>query len=202
MGSGTGGEVVNFFTEGAEVYGIEPYDPAIEISRLKAKSIGLSEQNIKNCKAENIDFRDNFFDFVYCFTVIEHVDDVQKSIKEMLRVTKVGGYIFLHTPDYRQMYEGHYKLPLPMFLPIWLNKIFLKIYGRPSGFLDTINKVNSKSIKKLLTRLHVTSLEVHVEREKRTSSRLVVRLIFFIQDLIYKIFNASLNQVWLIKKNK
>ena len=201
VGSGTGGELVNFYLEGADVYGIEPYEPAVEISRLKARSIGFPEKNIKKCTAENIDFEDEFFDFVYCYTVIEHVEDVKQSIKEMLRVTKPGGYLFIHAPDYRQMYEGHYKLPLPMFLPVWINKIILQILGRPAEFLDSINKVNSKSIKNILNKQQVLSMEIHESREKRYSKRFVIKLIFFIQDVIYKLFNAPFNQVWLIKKD-
>jgi len=201
VGSGTGGELVNFFLEGADVYGIEPYEPANEISRLKAKSIGFPETNIKSGSAEDIDFEDRFFDFVYCYTVIEHVEDVAQSIKEMLRVVKPGGHLFIQAPDYRQLYEGHYKLPLPMFLPIWFNKILLRIYGRPVDFLNTINKVNSKGIKNILDSHKILSMQIHPNREKRLSNRYIVKIIFFIQDLIYKRFNAPLNQIWLIKKN-
>ena len=178
VGSGTGGELVNFHLEGAEVYGIEPYEPALEICRLKAQISGFPETNIKNCNAEEIDFEDDFFDLVYCYTVIEHVDNVSKSIDEMLRVSKSGGYIFLQMPDYRQMYEGHYKLPLPMFLPKWVNKIILKILGRPENFLDTINKVTSKSILKILLKHPVTCMQVHIHKEPRTSTRILVRSIF------------------------
>lgn len=200
VGSGTGGELVNFHQEGANVYGIEPYDPAREISQLKVAALGFSEDNIKSCKAENIDFEDNFFDFVYCYTVIEHVEDVDKSIKEMIRVTKSNGLIFLHAPDYRQMYEGHYKLPLPMFLPIWMNKLILITLGRPAKFLDSINKVNAKKIKKLLTQLPVVAMEISLQREKRSSNKTAVKFIFFIQDSIYRIFGISMNQMWLVKK--
>ena len=89
-------------------------------------------------------FKDGQFDFIYCFTVLEHVKNVENSISEMVRCTKSKGKIFVETPDYRQLYEGHYKLPLPMFLPIWVNKLFLKILGRPTEFISTINKINSK----------------------------------------------------------
>ena len=202
VGSGTGGELINFHIEGANVYGIEPFASALEISRLKVKSVGIPEENIKSCKAEDMDFEDSYFDFVYCYTVIEHVDDVSKSIQEMLRVTKPNGLIFLQAPDYRQMYEGHYKLPLPMFLPLWLNKIILILLGRPSNFLNSINRVTSKSIKNILTNHPVTSLAIHTQKEKRFSDRFILKIIFSIQDLISKIFDAPFNQVWLIKKNK
>ncbi len=200
VGSGTGGELVNFHNEGAEVYGIEPYSQAMDICKLKAEVAGISNKSLKICSAEDIDFEDSFFDFVYCFTVIEHVEDVNKSISEMIRVTKQKGYIFIQAPDYRQLYEGHYKLPLPMFLPNFINKVILKILRRPTGFLNTLNKVTSVSIRKILENYDVISLKVHEKQDKRDSSKVSTKLIFFIQDLIYQLFDAPFNQVWLIRK--
>ncbi len=200
VGSGTGGELVNFHKEGAKVFGIEPYSRAMDICRLKAEVVGIPNSNLKLCSSENIAFDDNFFDLVYCFTVIEHVEDVDKSISEMVRVTKTKGYIFIQAPDYRQFYEGHYKLPLPMFLPNFINKLILKVLKRPTSFLNTLNKVTSVSIRKILEQHDLISLRVYEKREKRESSKLITKLIFIIQDLIYKIFDAPFNQVWLVRK--
>ena len=45
-----------------------------------------------------IDFPDNFFDFTHCSGVLHHTTDAFKGIRELARVTKKGGmlYIYIH----------------------------------------------------------------------------------------------------------
>lgn len=45
--------------------------------------------------AENIPFEDGFFDFVSSFNSLDHVDDLDKSISEIIRVLKPGGKFLL-----------------------------------------------------------------------------------------------------------
>ena len=52
----------------------------------------------------NLDYSDNSFDVVTCVDVIEHVEDYDKLIKEMLRVSKKG--VFLSTPNRRPEYTN------------------------------------------------------------------------------------------------
>lgn len=52
----------------------------------------------------NLDYPDNYFDISCCVDVIEHVEDFDKLIKEMLRVSKKG--IFLSTPNRRPEYTN------------------------------------------------------------------------------------------------
>lgn len=44
--------------------------------------------------AEKLPFRDNYFDVVASFGLLEHFNDPTKAIAEMVRVTKVGGLFF------------------------------------------------------------------------------------------------------------
>jgi SAM-dependent methyltransferase len=48
-------------------------------------------------KAEKIPFKENTFDVVVCFQVLEHIEDPQKAINEMHRVLKKGGILMLST---------------------------------------------------------------------------------------------------------
>lgn len=45
-------------------------------------------------------FRDSSFDRVYLIHVIEHVEDVVKTVEELHRVCRAGGVIRLETPHY------------------------------------------------------------------------------------------------------
>ena len=52
----------------------------------------------------NLPFPDDTFDVVTCVDVIEHVEDYDRLIKEMLRVSKKG--VFLSTPNRRPEYTN------------------------------------------------------------------------------------------------
>jgi len=49
--------------------------------------------------AESLPFPDESFDLIISFDVLEHIHDDLKAIKEMHRVLKEGGNLFLETPN-------------------------------------------------------------------------------------------------------
>lgn len=49
------------------------------------------------CPAESIDIEDNYADVVLCLSVLEHVDDPSKVVKELYRITKKNGVVFAST---------------------------------------------------------------------------------------------------------
>lgn len=53
----------------------------------------------------NLPFSDDTFDVVTCVDVIEHVEDYNRLIKEMLRVSRKG--VFLSTPNRRPEYTNN-----------------------------------------------------------------------------------------------
>jgi len=44
---------------------------------------------------ENLTYKDNSFDIIHCVNALDHCVDPYKAIKEMYRVCKKGGYIYL-----------------------------------------------------------------------------------------------------------
>ena len=73
--------------EKTELYGID-------ISkRLIDNAIGYKE--VSQASITNIPYPDNHFDLVVCFQVLEHVEDYNKAIKELFRVSKK--YVLLST---------------------------------------------------------------------------------------------------------
>jgi SAM-dependent methyltransferase len=49
---------------------------------------------------ENLTYKDEMFDIVHCANALDHCVDPYKALKEMYRVCKVGGWIYLrHIPD-------------------------------------------------------------------------------------------------------
>jgi len=46
----------------------------------------------------NLDFSDDYWDATICIEVLEHVNNPQKAVDELRRVTKKGGIVLLSTP--------------------------------------------------------------------------------------------------------
>jgi ubiquinone/menaquinone biosynthesis C-methylase UbiE len=56
---------------------------------------------------ENLTYSDNFFDIVHCVNALDHTLDAKKALKEMIRVCKPGGWIYLrHLPDQKKACRG------------------------------------------------------------------------------------------------
>ncbi len=199
VGSGTGGECIFFSKKNMDVIGIEPNQEANQIAKLKINKFNLKNIEIKEGMSENIDFEENYFDFVYCYSVLEHVKDVKKSIDEMIRVLKNKGYLLISTPDYRQFYEPHYKLPLPMFLPKIINKLLLFVLRRPTKFLDTLNLVNSKELLNIFSRREVIPTRIYHQIPNHWFNNKSIQL-NLIKYITIK-FGIQKTQFWLIKKN-
>lgn len=90
------------------------------IEVLKSKSIGknikfygadFSQSSINYCKNKykevefkisdiyNMDYSDNFANYIVCSEVLEHLLEPEKALRELFRVCKIGGLIFLTVPN-------------------------------------------------------------------------------------------------------
>jgi len=105
-------------------------------------------------------FKDNSFDFVFACSLIEHVEKPDKMIKEIGRVLKPRGMLYLSFPPFYSPIGGHYFKPFHLFgekvaifmaktlkNPLMTKKVtsFKNCYGNHGLFIRTIG-----SIKKLL----------------------------------------------------
>lgn len=104
--------------EGFEVVGLD-LSP-IFIKRAKKKEA----QNLKFVCADilRIPFKDEVFDSVSIFLVIEHIPDIPRVLKEMHRITKLGGRINILSPNLLS--------PFNILLPL-LDSLF----GKKTNFL-------------------------------------------------------------------
>ena len=75
-----------------DLYGIEVSEYAYK----KAISRGLK---VKKGTLKNVKFPDNYFDIVTLQDVIEHVNDTKEEVKEIYRILKPEGLVFIVTPD-------------------------------------------------------------------------------------------------------
>ena len=161
VGVGTGSVVPELHKQGAEVYGIDPARDAIEIVQLKCHQHNIPRSRFIPGCAEGIPYPENYFDFIYCFAVLEHVNCVRQSLLNMIRVVKKNCYIYLLAADYRSIYENHYKtFMVSDLIPGWVtwNKLWLLYEGRnPSYFLHGgVNHVDFRDVQQVLIEQDVT----------------------------------------------
>jgi hypothetical protein len=87
----------------------------------------------------------------------------------MVRVTRPGGLIYLHTPNAWSWYEGHYKLFWVPFLPYPLGRLYLRLRGRPGAYLATLRRLTPAGLRRAFARAGVSDLRFHDEAAPRES---------------------------------
>ena len=150
FGCGGGGYTSFFATKFREVLGLD-----FNISKMK------KGRNISFCKCNLLDFRlKKKADFIFCASVIEHVEDADKLIKNIYQNLKPGGYLYLSFPPFYSLGGGHTLKPfhyLPEHIAIKLARKF-RLFDIPtsiSGYPDLFGnhglyKRSISNVKKLL----------------------------------------------------
>ena len=97
-------------------------------------------------------FFDNTFDLIICSHVLEHVKDDLKAIKEMFRVLKSKGVLFIMVPfNKNRLNTIEYEAPNPLDYPNHVRNYGLDIMNRikSCGFrvemVDLLSEVNKKN---------------------------------------------------------
>ncbi len=76
-----------------DVYGIDLSSHAIKMAENNCKD--FHNAHFKKANIYNLPFPDSTFDLVVCKDSLHHLDMLQKALKEMLRVTKKGGVLYI-----------------------------------------------------------------------------------------------------------
>lgn len=162
MAAGVGTFVLRGLIKGYDVYGIEPEEWKLTYFRAKVTELGLPEHyksRIIKGVGEQLPFADSSFDYIMSWQTLEHVQNVERCISEMIRVLKKGGKLRIRCPDYGcSFYDPHYRLPFLPKMNKKLARIYLKILGRPTLGLYTLQWITKKQIAKSLEK--ISGLEV------------------------------------------
>ncbi len=163
VGCGDAGALIAFAEKGATCAGIETFDVSLERGRIRAEDHAV-EIDLRKGAAEAIPFEDSHFDLVMLDNVLEHVGDREKSLREVRRVLKPGGLLYLVTPKPLSLYalwnDPHYDLAglvlMPRPMQIWY---FEKVRGGGKGTYD-VGKIPPRP--KLLSLLRNAGFRVTV----------------------------------------
>ncbi|MDX9882791.1 MAG: methyltransferase domain-containing protein [Prolixibacteraceae bacterium] len=79
------------FPEKTKITGIDPFEGPLGEARRKFPSVEFLEM-----KGEQMEFPDNYFDVVSISFALHHLADVPKTLSEMKRVVKPGGWLIVN----------------------------------------------------------------------------------------------------------
>jgi 2-polyprenyl-3-methyl-5-hydroxy-6-metoxy-1,4-benzoquinol methylase len=157
VGSGWGELLLELVRLGADGHGIEPDQEEVAIAGLLLKSHRQEAQVVQGT-GESLPWSDQTFDLVTCQQVLEHVRDVDVTVSELVRVTKVGGHLFVSVPNYLFPFEGHYGIKWVPLIPKSIGAVFLRRQGRDPAFL--LHNVNYITYPKMMRLWKHHELEV------------------------------------------
>ncbi len=108
---GRGGFVRELAQAGARVTGCDFSGAALRVGagKLNRLAVNRDAPPLVQGDAQNLPFAGDSFDVVVSCETIEHVPDPWAALREMYRVTRPGGRLFLTTPNYSN-FMGLYEL--------------------------------------------------------------------------------------------
>ena len=97
VGCGVGQVVARVTEAGFEAYGVDVSEPNIERAKKFCPKCQLYD-------GKKLPFQDRFFATVGALNVLEHVDEPEKFISEIVRVTEQGGKIVISSPNFFRVF--------------------------------------------------------------------------------------------------
>ncbi len=202
-GAGGGTLYLKSILEPKEIIGVDISKTAVE----KAQKKGINAHTI-NVSEEKLPFKNETFDLVVTFEVIEHVFDTGAFIEEINRVLKPGGTLFISTPN----------------LAWWANKVLLafgyqpantevdlehatigkpKMFpqGTPAGHIHVFTKKSMKEFLKLHTITVNRTLAIPYEHIYTSSfAKNSILYVFYVLDKIFSPLFGEAFTVYVGKK--
>jgi SAM-dependent methyltransferase len=146
IGCGSGWRCIALAREGAVVTGIEPVPSGIKASIARGNLYPSLVLDFHEGVAEALPFPDDFFDIVISFQVIEHVQSVEISLKEIYRTLKKDGIAYMEIPNASYPREGHYRMFWIPYMPKTIGKIYVTLRGKNPAYVDQLNFIYRWSI--------------------------------------------------------
>jgi ubiquinone/menaquinone biosynthesis C-methylase UbiE len=130
VGIGSGIATQMLAEAGANVTGVDLTDWAVETTRRRLAAFGL-DADVRQADAEQLPFDDASFDLVFSWGVIHHSSDMDRALRELVRVCRPGGEIVLMVYHRRSLFFLVYR-GFQRFLPI-ARRLGLHFEGARAG---------------------------------------------------------------------
>lgn len=137
IGFGSGLYSVAFARAGAETHGLEVNDVLFKIAGENARDAGVNV-DFRVYNGTTFPFADNFFDYIFSVSVIEHVSDARMMVREACRVLKPGGKFYLAFPNRWRPREAHTGIFFLSYVP----RSFAQFLLRKLWKRNTVEELN------------------------------------------------------------
>jgi ubiquinone/menaquinone biosynthesis C-methylase UbiE len=117
VGCSTGGTTVALALSeklaASEIVGVDPNGLSLAAAEVRAKGFALSPDRVRffpTSAGQPLPFEDDHFDLTVCVSVLEFISTAnarQTFARELERVTKLNGFVFLATPTPFRLRESH-----------------------------------------------------------------------------------------------
>ena len=102
-----------------KVVGLDHQQFPLDMAQVLLEGNGITNVEFVQCDAVALDFKENTFDKITCFDMIEHIPqkDAEVLVQNIIRILKPGGWLCLTTPNRKdltnrifgnQLIEKHY----------------------------------------------------------------------------------------------
>ncbi len=139
LGAGRGQFAVEMAAAGFSVYGVEPSEAYLTEARARAEARAVSVTLVRG-EGERLPFPDQYFDFVNCSEVTEHVENPTEVCREIFRSLKTGGHAYISFHNRFGLYDYHYHLWGINLLPRSLSEVLLCLFGRSKEDSSSIGR--------------------------------------------------------------
>jgi ubiquinone/menaquinone biosynthesis C-methylase UbiE len=130
VGCGSGIATQMFAEARANVTAVDLTEWAVETTRRRLAAFGL-EGDVRQEDAERLPFADESFDLVFSWGVIHHSSDMDRALRELVRVTRSGGQVVLMVYNRRSLFFLVYRA-FQRFLPL-ARRLGLHFEGARAG---------------------------------------------------------------------
>lgn len=128
IGSGRGKFLVEVAQAGGDAVGIERSETFIATAHQRAKDAGVAIR-VERGMGEQLPFPDQSFGFVNMSELIEHVEDPVRVLREVRRVLKDEGMVYISVPNRYALWDPHFHVYFVNWLPRSLSSAFLRLFG-------------------------------------------------------------------------
>ncbi|MCB9802534.1 class I SAM-dependent methyltransferase [Candidatus Nomurabacteria bacterium] len=197
IGFGNGIMTKVFFSEGAIMSGIEVDDFLFEIAKEYLNELSI-DVDLKLYDGKKFPFDDDYFDYIYSTSVLEHVDDSELFLSEASRVLKSGGKIYLAFPNRFALRDSHSGVYFLGYFPRFMSQLILKLLKKGSLEDWNLHFLSYFSILKII-RKNKLPLEIKMETNSKYFFRKLVKKFLAIFNIHY---GALLSSIVIIIEKK
>lgn len=129
VGCGNGGICIAFSLAGASVAGVEVEEDLYLIAKKHTEFYG-AKVNFYLYDGNELPFDDNTFDYAVSTSVLEHTTSPVLYLREILRILKSHGILYLGFPNKLWPKETHTGLWFLTYFPGILKPVFIKMFHR------------------------------------------------------------------------